>query len=386
MNENWEQVGQESRSVETSRGTALLRLEPPAKAVRMTVYASSGDAGAQSVVTAAYSPSGNFIHVQQQGTPALVVGDTARFGIVSTAEARNFYYEVVSRGRVVFTGSTTGDIAFKVTPAMAPNARLLVYQILQNSEVAADAIPFDVKGEYPQTVTASFSKEEARPGDKVQVKVQTEGRAKVGLVVVDRSVFILAENRLNLEQVFAELEALYMQPQAELHEAEWMGGPLVIPGAEETFKDAGLIVLSNKRVPKGKEIESPQMMFDGRAEEAGAADAGGRADDDRGRGHLDHRRGRGAAEELDRGPWPTYSASGSSSPRPGYGTRPSPTRAARPRSTSKRRTPSPPGTCAPWRCRPTRVWASRRARSWCSSPSSCRPICPTRPSAARSSR
>ncbi len=269
MNDDWEQIGRESRSVQTKRGTALLRLAPPAKAVRMNVYASSGDAGAQKEITSAYSPSGNFVHVQQQGSPALAVGDIARFGIVSTAEARNFYYEVVSRGRVVFTGSTTGDVVFKVTPAMAPNARLLVYQILQNSEVAADAIPFEVKGEYPQTVTAWFSKEEARPGDKVQVKVQTEGRAKVGLVAVDRSVFILAENRLNLEQVFAELEALYMQPQAELHEAEWMGGPLMIPGAEETFKDAGLIVLSNKRVPKGKEIESPQMMFDGRAEEAG---------------------------------------------------------------------------------------------------------------------
>ncbi len=99
-------------------------------------------------------------------------------------------------------------------------------------------------------------------------QVQTEGPAKVGLVAVDHSVFILAENRLNLEQVFAELERLYMQPQAELHEAEWMGGTLVIPGAEETFSDAGLIVLSNKKVPEGKEIESPQMMFDGMAEAA----------------------------------------------------------------------------------------------------------------------
>ena len=73
-------------------------------------------------------------------------------------------------------------------------------------------------------MTASFSTEEAKPGDKVQVNVQTEGQAKVGLVAVDHSVFILAENRLNLEQVFAELERLYMQPQAELHEGEWMGG------------------------------------------------------------------------------------------------------------------------------------------------------------------
>jgi CD109 antigen len=260
--EDYSEVGRDTKTVDTGRGTALLRLEPPAKAVRMTIYAQSGDAGAQKEITAAYSPSGNFIHVQQQGGPSLAVGDTARFNVLSTAEARNFYYEVVSRGRVVFTGSTTGDVIFQVTPAMAPQAKLLVYQILPNTEVAADAIPFDVQGEYPQTVTASFSAAEARPGDDVQVKVQTEGKAKVGLVAVDRSVFILAENRLNLEQVFAELEALYMQPQAELHEGEWMGGPLVIPGAKDTFNDAGLIVLSNKKVPQGKEIETPQVMFE----------------------------------------------------------------------------------------------------------------------------
>ena len=143
--------------METSRGAGLASAAACDKAVRMSIYASSGRRRTPRTDAAAYSPSGNFIHVQQQGTAALAVGDTARFNVVTTAEARNFYYEVVSRGRVVFTGSTTGDIAFKVTPAMAPQARLLVYQILQNSEVAADAIPFDVTGEYPQTVTASFS-------------------------------------------------------------------------------------------------------------------------------------------------------------------------------------------------------------------------------------
>ncbi len=262
LDEDYDQVGSESKVVETSRGTALVGLKPPAKAVRMSISVYSGDAGAYRELLAAYSPSGNFIHVQQKGETSLAVGDTARFSVLSTAEARTFYYEVVSRGRVVFTGSSAGDIGFRVTPAMAPQAKLLVYQILQNSEVAADSIPFDVKGEYPQTVTASFSTPEAKPGDTVQVNVQTEGQAKVGLVAVDRSVFILAENRLNLEQVFAELEALYMQPQAELHEAEWMGGPLLSPGADDTFTDSGLIVLSNKKVPEGKEIEQPQMWME----------------------------------------------------------------------------------------------------------------------------
>jgi CD109 antigen len=264
LDENYNQVGDEQQQVETKRGTALLSLTPPAGAVTMNVNASSGDAYAFKEVAAGYSPSGNFIHVEQLEPTSLGIGDKARFRVSSTSEARNFYYEVVSRDRVVFTGSSgSPDIAFNVTPAMAPSAKLLVYQILPTSEVAADFIPFDVQGEYPQQVSASFSLDEAKPGDDLQVDVQTEGPAKVGLVAVDHSVFILAENRLNLQQVFAELERLYMQPQAELHEGEPLPGPIVIPGAEETFGDAGLLVLSDKRVPQGKEIDRPWMELEG---------------------------------------------------------------------------------------------------------------------------
>ena len=265
--EDYNRVGDEMvETVETQRGTGLVQFTPPKKAAHMTVNAEAGGAYAYSDIASSYSPSGNFIHVQQRGDLDLTVGDTADFSVVSTEEARTYYYEVVARGRVVFTSSTSGDIAFKVTPAMAPSARLLVYQILPNSEVAADSLPFDAAGDYPQEVSASFGTEQVEPGQEVQIRVQTEGRAKVGLVAVDHSVFILAENRLNLEQVFAKLEALYMQPQAELHEAEWMGGITTLPGAQETFEDAGLVVLSNKEVPEGKELES-QMRWD-LAEEA----------------------------------------------------------------------------------------------------------------------
>jgi len=105
-------------------------------------------------------------------------------------------------------------------------------------------------------VTASFSAGESRPGDDLSVDVQTQGPARVGLAAVDRSVYILAENRLNLQQVFDEIERLYQQPQAELHEGEFFApAPVIIPGAAETFGDAGLMVMTNKRVPEGKKLE-----------------------------------------------------------------------------------------------------------------------------------
>ncbi len=265
--EDFDTVETDEEEVETENGMALLEITPPEEAVSLTADVYAEDAYSWAALDAAYSPSGNFIHVEQVSEGTLKVGDEVRFKVHSTREAANFYYEVVSRGRVVFTDfSGSSDISFTTTPLMAPASRLLVYQILPNSEVAADYIPFDVEGDYPHSVEAAFSEEEVEPGDALDILVQTEGPAKVGLVVVDRSVFILAENRLNLQQVFDELERLYMEPQVELHEAYPYEG-ITTRGAQETFEDAGLVVLSNKKVPEGKEYKSEFGGVVGLAEE-----------------------------------------------------------------------------------------------------------------------
>ncbi|MCL6431492.1 MAG: alpha-2-macroglobulin [Anaerolineae bacterium] len=251
----------QSHQVSVKGGKALLKITPPAKAISLNLSASDGTAYTYLVMQAGYSPTGSFIHLEQVGESTLKVGDRARFHVTATKQARNFYYEVVARGLVVFSNvSQSPDIEFTVTPQMAPEARLLVYQVLPNSEVAADYVPFSVTADYTLSVHAGFDKEEVQPGDRVGVTVETDGQARVGLAAVDRSVFILAENRLNLQQVFAELERLYMKPQVELHEAEFLP-KIATRGASEVFEDAGVMVLSNQNVPEGKEYEQPLVFF-----------------------------------------------------------------------------------------------------------------------------
>ncbi|HEX5164271.1 MAG TPA: alpha-2-macroglobulin family protein, partial [Thermomicrobiales bacterium] len=265
-------AGFDNETVETRNGVATLTITPPDDAAILTVDASVDEmTSTYLTLRAGYSPSNTFIHVTQETSGALAVGQTARFQIAATNEARSFFYEVLARGKVVFSAVVTSpEIELTLTPMMAPEARLLVYQILPGGEVAADYLPFSVSGDYPLAVSVDPGVEEAAPGDALAIAVQTDGPARVGLVAVDRSVFILAENRLNLQQVFAELERLSLQPQAELHEAEggievqpmfdpW--GPTTIPGAEETFRDAGVIVLTNQRVPRGKEIQPDMFRF-----------------------------------------------------------------------------------------------------------------------------
>ncbi len=244
----------EERRVSTVNGKALFTIKPPEGSIAVMLLADAGGGHATATLEASYSPSGSYIHLEQiEGS--LEVGDLAQFKVHSTRPSGNFYYEVISRGKVVFSDvSATPEISFTVSPLMAPSSRLVAYQVLQNSEVAADYLPFDVTGSYPMEVGAEFSSDEVRPGDAVDISLTTQGKAKVGLAAVDRSVFILAENRLNLQQVFAELERLYQQPQVELHEARpFPFAGITTQGAVETFRDAGLVVITNRTVPAGEE-------------------------------------------------------------------------------------------------------------------------------------
>lgn len=261
-NSKFESIKTDKETVRTENGKAIYSFTPPDEAIALSIEAfeltpiSSVQPGRDAkVLQASYSPSGNFIHLEQisEGTPQ--VGEKVVFEVYSTNEAVNFYYEVIARGKVVFSDYTKNrEISFSTTPLMAPAARLLVYQILPNSEVAADYLPFSVEASYPQVVEAGFNTDEARPADKVELRIITEGQAKVGIAVVDKSVFILAENRMNLQQVFDELERLYMKPQAEIHEVSFYPTTTTI-GAADVFKDAGVVIMTNKKVPDSKEYE-----------------------------------------------------------------------------------------------------------------------------------
>ncbi|UCB43821.1 MAG: hypothetical protein JSV77_04015 [Dehalococcoidales bacterium] len=256
LDSDYDEIQAEEQRINTSNGKALYNTNPPSEAVALMIDAYADGTRDSLTLQASYSPSGNFIHVEQvsEGIPA--VGEVIQFKVNSTRRASNFYYEIVSRDKVVYSDYTTSSaIAFRTTPLMTPSARLLVYQILPNSEVAADYIPFDVSPVYPHEVTAEFSQDEAEPGDEIDIDIRTQGESKVGIAAVDRSVYILAENRLNLQQVFAKLEQLYMQPQVELHEIS-IYPTITTRGAMDVFEDAGVVVLSNSNIPDGKEYEA----------------------------------------------------------------------------------------------------------------------------------
>ncbi|RJP27109.1 MAG: alpha-2-macroglobulin [Candidatus Omnitrophota bacterium] len=220
-------------TIRTQNGLALYNLNVPEDTVMSNILARATLNGKTEeetlILNAVYSPGSHYIHLRQQNQETMNVGQQAEFTVYAT-NSGTVFYDVYANGRTVFSqASETRTIRFTVTPEMSPEARLVAYMIQPDNEVSVDVLPFQVTMAAPVNLTASFSAEEVRPGDPVTLSLQNEGQAMIGIALVDQSIFALAEGRLNLRNVFAELERIFMEPQAEVHSGD---DPNVLPGRQ----------------------------------------------------------------------------------------------------------------------------------------------------------
>ncbi len=246
----------ETDRITTSGGLATFDLNVPDKCAAALIQASAIDEESEAEISlmSVYSPGGYFVHIKQISSADVDVGDTVTFEVLSTTR-RTVYYDVVAGGRTIYSGYTTGKIiSFKVTPAMVPKAKLVAYMLNPNMEVSADSLPFDVQIGSPVGLSASFPVNTSAPGDAVVIDLQSAAgiATMIGISIVDESVYALNEGRLNLKQIFDELEKIFMEPRAEAHpEGRWWFPTSM--GAKEIFEDAGVQVIASQKVdvPQG---------------------------------------------------------------------------------------------------------------------------------------
>lgn len=262
-NDNGDNLGTIKNSITTSNGVAQFSYDVPPKTQLANITASAvldGKTKEESLLLyAVYSPGAYYIHLRQRNEGTLKVGEEAIFDLYATNPG-TLYYDVYGNGRTLFSNATDGkEIRFTVTPEMSPSAKVVAYMIQENNEVSADVLPFDVELASSVSLGASFSAEEVKPGDPVSLTIQSDGKAMVGLSLVDESVFALAEGRLNLKNVLAELESIFMEPQAEVHDNPntWRTTISLGKGAEDIFSENNMQVLVSGgiTVPKAQQIE-----------------------------------------------------------------------------------------------------------------------------------
>lgn len=227
----------DQKTVSTKNGVALISYDVPESTMQCSITANAGSVSAYKGINAVYSPSASFIHITQLTDGVPEVGDTISFRVYSTNRGTVFY-DVFANGRTVYSGiSKTQDINIPVTMQMSPQAKVVTYMINPNSEVSVDVLPFDVQFSSQVGLSSSFDKESVAPGDNVTVNFDAGSRSMIGFSIVDESVYSLSEGRLNLKQVFDELEKRFMEPQAESHPS-WCR-----EGAYEMLESTGVTVM-----------------------------------------------------------------------------------------------------------------------------------------------
>ncbi|MBN1124596.1 MAG: hypothetical protein JXA82_06285 [Sedimentisphaerales bacterium] len=251
FNQEWQVLSQETKSIPAFTGSTSITFHAPKDTAwaHLTSTAQTSEAMDQAELTiyASTSPTDSFISLSRSSDEPASIGDTIEIDVLKTHPV-TVYYDIFARGHTVWSGFTREDkIHFQVTPQMFPLAKVVAYIINPNNEISADSLSFDVSIENLTNLDVHFNKEQALPGEELQLSLQAEEQAMVGLAIVDESVYALNEGRLTMTEVFKELERLFMEPQIEEHPYEYN------TGAGAVFDEANIQVITSSQiqVPQG---------------------------------------------------------------------------------------------------------------------------------------
>ncbi|XP_077427272.1 complement C3-like [Vanacampus margaritifer] len=161
--------------------------------------------------------SNNYIHIGVD-TAELDLGDNLKINLnLNKAPTRDtdITYLVICRGQLVKYGRyrTIGKISISlnipVTKDMLPSFRIVAYYRPDNSEVVSDSVWVDVKDSCMGTLKLEPSRPipSYEPRKTFELKVTGDPGATVGLVAVDKGVFVLnKKHRLTQKKVWETVE------------------------------------------------------------------------------------------------------------------------------------------------------------------------------------
>ncbi|XP_075581331.1 complement C3 [Pelecanus crispus] len=264
--------------VSTQRdGTAKLVLNMPANkdSVQITVWTDqvglphSRQTSRKMTVEAYHSQggSGNFLHLAVGGTE-LQPGDNlaVNFHLKSNNNAVRdsvpyFTYLIMSKGHIVHVGQqrheagqTLVTMSLPVTADLIPSFRIVAYYYVMPGEIVADSVWVDVQDTCMGTLVVKGATEAdnrvRKPGTPMRLRIEGDHNARVGLVAVDKGVFVLSKkNKLTQSKVWDTVEK---------------GDIACTPGSGRdnvgVFADAGLSLITNVKIatPQRADVQCPQ--------------------------------------------------------------------------------------------------------------------------------
>ncbi|KAM6475570.1 alpha-2-macroglobulin-like protein 1 isoform 2-T2 [Liasis olivaceus] len=157
-----------------------------------------------------YSESNSFLEIQHvegelpcgKDQEVLVDYILDRKELDPEADHIDFYYLVVSRGKIVSSGQKqvpigqdetlkgTFSLTLTTSSDLAPTARLLLFAVFADGEVAADVDVFKINKCFKHKVKLGFSSEEELPGSKVNLQIEAAPGALCSVQAVDKRVLL----------------------------------------------------------------------------------------------------------------------------------------------------------------------------------------------------
>lgn len=133
----------------------------------------------------------------------------------ASKELKSLTYQVIGRGDVLVSqtidvpNSKTVSFRFLSSFLMVPTAKIHVYYISSESgQIVSDSTEVSFPSNFQNPLKIDLSKQEAQPGDNVELTITTNPNSYVGLLGVDQSVLLLKSgNDLDRNAIFNSLKS-----------------------------------------------------------------------------------------------------------------------------------------------------------------------------------
>ncbi|XP_015672050.1 venom factor [Protobothrops mucrosquamatus] len=206
-----------SEGTTLSDGTAKLILNTPLNTQNLSITVKTnhgelpGERQAMKSMTAtAYQTqggSGNYLHIAITSTEIkpgdnLPVSFSVRGNANSLNQIQYFTYFILTKGNIFKAGrqprgagQNLVTMTLRITPDLIPSFRFVAYYQVGNSEIVADSVWVDVKDTCMGTLVvkgaSSRDNRIQKPGAAMKIKLEGDPGARVGLVAVDKAVYVL---------------------------------------------------------------------------------------------------------------------------------------------------------------------------------------------------
>ncbi|KAJ6657650.1 hypothetical protein lerEdw1_002151, partial [Lerista edwardsae] len=210
--------------------------------------------------------SKNYLHLAVTATE-LKAGDNLpiNFHAKSNSEAvlnqiSYFTYIIMTKGKIVkagrqprAAGQNMVTMSLPITPDLIPSFRIVSYYHIGNSEIVADSVWVDVKDTCMGTLLVKGATEadnrNHEPGTQMKIKIEGDANARVGLVAVDKGVYVLnKQHRFTQTKIWDTVEKNDIGCTAGSGK-DYLG----------VFTDAGLSLKTNKvSTPQRSDLQCPR--------------------------------------------------------------------------------------------------------------------------------